>query len=81
MAPEERAIRLQKASLQLSKVTKTYARVLGIVDAAAAKDDNESSHVKAFKLTPDDCCLQKRIKPIPALDQVSTICQEFDIVA
>ncbi|KAI2490837.1 hypothetical protein MHU86_23721 [Fragilaria crotonensis] len=81
MAPEERAIRLQKASLKLSKVTKTYARVLGIVDAAAAKEDTKRPHIKAFKVAPEDCCLHKKNKPLASLDQVSAICQELEVGA
>ena len=81
MLPEERAIRLRKASMQLSKVTKTYARVLGIVDAIAAKVDLERTHDKPVEFVMDLSCPHRKTMPLPTLCQVSAICREFNAVA
>jgi hypothetical protein len=43
MDPHQRAERLRKASVQLSRTMRTYARVVGMADAAAVK---ESSTIK-----------------------------------
>ena len=81
MVPEERANRLRKASMKLSKVTKTYARVLGIVDAAAAKDVPTKPNETAFEFVKEDVDSHKKIEKFSALCQVSVICQEFDVGA
>ena len=78
MTPEQRADRLNKASVKLSKATRTFARLMGIADAAVAKEAETRPDDEAFDEINDVLPVKKPPTLSPPY-QSAVIYQELSI--
>ena len=78
MTPEQRAERLNKAAVKLSKASTTFARVMGIADAAVAKEAETRLDDETFG-EMNNILPVKKPPTLSLIDQSAVIYQELSL--